>query len=114
SSNRGLAIGGDYWHVYGIVVQHAGDNGILLGGNNNVIERTVTRYNHDTGLQLSRLVAGAPSSEWPSNNLILSAESHDNADSDGEDADGFAAKLTSGPGNVFRYAVSHHNIDDGW
>ncbi|MCK9794236.1 right-handed parallel beta-helix repeat-containing protein [Isoptericola sp. 4D.3] len=114
SANRGLAIGGDYWHVYGIVVQHAGDNGILLGGSNNVIERTVTRFNHDTGLQLSRLVAGAPASEWPSNNLILSAESHDNADSDGEDADGFAAKLTSGPGNVFRYAVAHHNIDDGW
>ncbi|WP_264028969.1 polysaccharide lyase family 1 protein [Cellulosimicrobium sp. SH8] len=113
-ANRGLAIGGDWWHVYGIVVEHAGDNGILLGGSNNVIERVVTRYNHDTGLQLSRLVAGAPASEWPSNNLILSSESHDNADSDGEDADGFAAKLTSGPGNVFRHTVSHNNIDDGW
>jgi hypothetical protein len=45
---------------------------------------------------------------------VLSAESHDNADSDGEDADGFAAKLTVGTGNVFRYAVSHNNIDDGW
>ncbi len=45
---------------------------------------------------------------------MLSSESHDNADSDGEDADGFAAKLTAGPGNVFRYAVSHNNIDDGW
>ncbi|MGC5412632.1 right-handed parallel beta-helix repeat-containing protein, partial [Streptomyces sp. DT225] len=33
---------------------------------------------------------------------------------DGEDADGFAAKLTAGPGNVFRYTVSHNNIDDGW
>ena len=55
-----------------------------------------------------------PSDQWPSNNLVLSAESHDNADSDGEDADGFAAKLTVGPGNVFRYAVSHNNIDDGW
>ena len=113
-ANRGLAIGGDYWHVYGIVVQHAGDNGILLGGSDNVVERTVTAFNRDTGLQLSRLVAGAPEEDWPANNLILSAESHDNADSDGEDADGFAAKLTSGPGNVFRYAVSHHNIDDGW
>jgi len=45
---------------------------------------------------------------------VISAESHDNADSDGEDADGFAAKLTSGTGNVFRYTVSHNNIDDGW
>ncbi len=45
---------------------------------------------------------------------MLSSESHDNADPDGEDADGFAAKLTVGAGNVFRYTVSHHNIDDGW
>ncbi|WP_246835483.1 hypothetical protein [Micromonospora sp. MH33] len=44
----------------------------------------------------------------------MSAEPHDNADSDGEDADGFAAKLTVGSGNIFRYAVSHNNIDDGW
>ena len=114
SSNRGLAVNGSYWHVKGIVVERAGDNGIFVGGSNNVFERTVTRYNRDTGLQLSRMTSDTPSSQWPSNNLILGAESHDNADSDGEDADGFAAKLTSGPGNVFRYAVSHNNIDDGW
>jgi hypothetical protein len=114
SANRGLAVDGSYWHVYGIVVEHAGDNGIFVSGSNNVIERTVTRFNRDTGLQLSRRTSDTPESQWPSNNLILSAESHDNADSDGEDADGFAAKLTSGPGNVFRYDVSHNNIDDGW
>jgi hypothetical protein len=114
SANRGLQLFGDYWHVFGIVVERAGDNGIYVGGSNNVIERTVTRYNRDTGLQLGRIASTTPSSQWPSNNLILSAESHDNADSDGEDADGFAAKLTTGTGNVFRYAVSHHNIDDGW
>ncbi|AOS61647.1 pectate lyase family protein [Actinoalloteichus hymeniacidonis] len=114
SSNRGLAIGADWWHIQGIIVERAGDNGILLGGNNNIIERVVTRFNRDTGLQLSRYAAGAPASEWPSNNLILSSESHDNADSDGEDADGFAPKLTVGPGNVFRNCVAHNNIDDGW
>ncbi|MFB4268354.1 carbohydrate-binding protein [Nonomuraea sp. GTA35] len=113
-ANRGLAVGGSFWHIYGIVVERAGDNGILLAGNNNIIERTVTRFNRDSGLQLSRLVAGAPREQWPSNNLILSAVSHDNADSDGEDADGFAPKLTVGPGNVFRYTVSHNNIDDGY
>jgi hypothetical protein len=113
-ANRGLAVGGSFWHIYGIVVERAGDNGILLAGNNNIIERTVTRFNRDSGLQLSRLVAGAPREQRPSNNLILSAVSHDNADSDGEDADGFAPKLTVGPGNVFRYTVSHNNIDDGY
>ncbi|MBT2232257.1 carbohydrate-binding protein [Nonomuraea sp. NEAU-A123] len=114
SANRGLALNGSFWHLYGIVVEHAGDNGIFVGGSNNIIERTVTRFNRDSGLQISRIASDTPHDQWPSNNLVLSAESHDNADSDGEDADGFAAKLTSGPGNVFRYAVSHNNIDDGW
>ncbi|MFE1397065.1 CBM35 domain-containing protein [Nocardiopsis dassonvillei] len=114
SANRGLALEASYWHVEGIVVEHAGDNGIFVSGSHNVIERTVTRFNRDTGLQLSRRVSSTLESDWPAHNLILSAESHDNADSDGEDADGFAAKLTSGPGNVFRYAVAHNNIDDGW
>ncbi|WP_217242564.1 carbohydrate-binding protein [Streptomyces sp. AC555_RSS877] len=113
-ANRGLAVNGSYWHVKGLVVERAGDNGIFVGGSDNIFERTVTRFNRDTGLQLSRMLSSTPSSQWPSNNLVLSAESHDNADSDGEDADGFAAKLTSGPGNVFRYAVAHNNIDDGW
>lgn len=114
SSNRGIQLNANYWHVYGLTVEHAGDNGIYVGGSNNVIERTVTAYNRDTGLQLGRISSSTPSSQWPSNNLIVSAESHDNADSDGEDADGFAAKLTTGTGNVFRYDVSHNNIDDGW
>jgi hypothetical protein len=114
SANRGLQLNGNYWHVYGITVQNAGDNGIFVGGSNNIIERTVTRGNHDTGLQLSRAASTTPQSQWPSNNLVIRAESYDNADSGGENADGFAAKLTVGTGNVFQYDVSHNNIDDGW
>jgi pectate disaccharide-lyase len=114
SANRGLAIGGSWWHIYGIIVERAGDNGILLGGHNNIIERAITRHNRDSGLQVSRFVAEAPRDQWPSNNLVLSSVSHDNVDSDGEDADGFAPKLTVGSGNVFRYTVAHNNIDDGY
>jgi hypothetical protein len=114
SANRGLTVNGFYWHVKGLTVEYAGDNGIFIGGSYNIIERCITRYNRDTGLQLSRYSSSALQSEWPAYNLILSCESHDNMDSDGEDADGFAAKLTSGEGNVFRYCVSHNNIDDGW
>ncbi|WP_405935686.1 right-handed parallel beta-helix repeat-containing protein [Streptomyces sp. NBC_00726] len=114
SANRGLAVNGDYWHIDGLTVEYAGDNGIFVGGSDNVIEHVVTRFNHDSGLQISRISSDTPDDEWPANNLVLSSESHDNADSDGEDADGFAAKLTAGPGNVFRYTVSHNNIDDGW
>jgi hypothetical protein len=107
-------VNGYFWRIVGIIVERAGDNGIFVGGSNNIIERTVTRFNRDSGLQLSRISESTPQSQWPANNLVLSAESHDNADSDGEDADGFAAKLTIGSGNVFRFAVSHNNIDDGW
>ncbi|MFE0389559.1 carbohydrate-binding protein [Streptomyces bungoensis] len=114
SSNRGIQLFADYWRLYGLTVEHAGDNGIYVGGSNNVIERAVTAYNRDTGLQLGRIASTTPSSQWPSNNLIVSSESHDNVDSTGENADGFASKLTTGTGNVFRYDVSHNNIDDGW
>ncbi|GHE06288.1 hypothetical protein GCM10010339_45870 [Streptomyces alanosinicus] len=114
SSNRGIQLNADYWHLYGLTVEHAADNGIYVAGSNNVIERVVTAYNRDTGLQLGRISSGAPSSQWPSNNLVVSSESHDTKDSTGENADGFASKLTTGTGNVFRYDVSHNNIDDGW
>ncbi|WP_345718831.1 family 16 glycoside hydrolase [Kineosporia mesophila] len=113
-SNRGLALNGNYWHLYGFTVQKAGDNGIAVGGSHNTIERIVTAYNRDSGLQISRVSSAVAKADWPASNLVLSSESHDNADPDGEDADGFAAKLTVGANNVFRYTVSHNNIDDGW
>lgn len=88
---------------------------MLLSGDNNTIESCIFRRNADSGLQLSRYNTSYNSiSQWPSNNLILNCEAYDNKDPDNEDADGFAAKLTSGAGNVFRNCVSHHNIDDGW
>ena len=115
SSNRGLVLDAAFWYLKGLIIEEAGDNGMLLSGNNNTIENCIFRSNHDTGLQLSRYNTAYNSiSEWPSNNLILNCESFNNHDSDNEDADGFAAKLTVGTGNVFRGCVSHHNIDDGW
>jgi hypothetical protein len=115
SSNRGLQLNGHFWHLRGLEVMNAGDNGIYVGGNNNVIELCVTHHNRDTGLQLGRHSSSAPVGEWPADNLILNCTSYDNYDPDnGEDADGFAAKLTTGPGNVFRGCIAHHNIDDGW
>jgi uncharacterized repeat protein (TIGR02543 family) len=115
TSNRGIVLDGSYWHFRGIIIESAGDNGLLLSGDNNTIESCIFRKNADSGLQLSRYNTSYNSiSQWPSNNLILNCEAYDNKDPDNEDADGFAAKLTSGNGNVFRNCVSHHNIDDGW
>jgi uncharacterized repeat protein (TIGR02543 family) len=115
TSNRGIVLDALYWHIKGLIIEKAGDNGMLLSGNSNTIESCIFRGNNDSGLQLSRYNTSYTSiSQWPSNNLILNCEAYDNKDPDNEDADGFAAKLTSGTGNIFRNCVSHHNIDDGW
>lgn len=73
-------------------------------------------HNKDTGLQLSRYNSSYDDiSQWPSNNLIQDCYSHSNYDTDdGEDADGFASKLTSGEGNKFIRCVAKYNVDDGW
>jgi hypothetical protein len=55
--------------------------------------------NRDSGLQLGRWSSSAPRAEWPSNNLVLNCEAYDNYDTlpgSGENADGFACKLTTG------------------
>lgn len=117
SNPRGLWVGGSWWHLKGLIVHGAADNGILICGNHNIVERCVTRFNRDTGLQIARYSSSAPRSEWPSHNLVIHCDSHDNFDhapNAGENADGFAAKLTSGPGNRFHGCIAHHNIDDGW
>ena len=115
SSNRGIVLAANYWDVKGITIKGAGDNGMLLAGNNNIIENCTFRENHDSGLQLSRYNSSYNSiSQWPSNNLIRDCLSTENVDSGREDADGFAAKLTCGEGNKFLNCTSIYNCDDGW
>ncbi|NLD99487.1 MAG: hypothetical protein GX640_06395, partial [Fibrobacter sp.] len=117
TNGRGIQINGSYWYLYGLDVYRAADNGIFVAGNHNVIDRCILRKNRDSGLQISRYASSATKEEWPSYNLILNCESYDNYDEPpcgGENADGFACKLTAGPGNVFRGCYSHNNIDDGW
>lgn len=112
---RGLQLNGSYWHIKGLEVMGAADNGIFVGGNYNIIEQCEIHHNRDSGLQISRYISSATKDEWPSYNLILNCTSHDNMDPDnGEDADGFACKLTAGVGNVFRGCVAYYNVDDGW
>lgn len=114
-ANRGIILDALYWYFKGITIRKSGDNGMLLSGNNNTIDNCIFEKNRDTGLQLSRYnTSYTLISQWPSNNLILNCEAFDNADLGAENADGFAAKLTCGEGNVFRGCISHNNIDDGW
>jgi len=115
-SARGFVLDGSYWHFYGFEVTQAGDNGMLLSGNNNVIENMVFNDNEDTGLQISRYRTDAAAiADWPTNNLVKNCTSKNNCDeATMENADGFAAKLTCGEGNVFDGCISYNNSDDGW
>jgi hypothetical protein len=109
-ANRGILMSGnaDWWHIKGLTIQKAGDNGLYTEGNFGIFERLVTRENRDSGFQLHGMA---------SNNLVLNSDSYLNFDPDknGEDADGFAVKHEDiGPGNIFRGNRAWANSDDGW
>lgn len=115
SNNRGIQINANWWVLYGLIVRGAGDNGIYIGGHHNWVEKCETYKCRDTGIQLGRASSLHQKIEsWPSFNTIINCTSHDNADPTGEDSDGFACKLTTGIGNVFKGCIAYNNIDDGW
>jgi hypothetical protein len=107
---KGISLNGSYWHIRGLTIQYAADNGIAIGGSNNVVEQVIARQNQDSGFQIS-------GSNRPSNNLIVNCDSYANFDfgAGGENADGFAIKFRDlGPGNVVRGARAWENADDGF
>ncbi|WP_024859956.1 dockerin type I domain-containing protein [Ruminococcus flavefaciens] len=115
-ANRGFVLDGSYWHFYGFTIANAGDNGMLLSGDNNIIEMMVFERNQDTGLQISRYNGSYNTiAQWPTNNLVKNCTSRNNCDdATMENADGFAAKLTCGEGNIFDGCMAYCNSDDGW
>jgi Pel9A-like, right handed beta helix region len=116
STNRGITIGGNYWHLRGLEIANAGDNCIAISGSHNVIEDVVTHDCEDTGVQITVGASQAGNDDYGADNLILNCDSYQNFDqaTAGENADGFAAKLRIGPGNVFRGCRAWNNADDGW
>ena len=117
STNRGVSIDTDYVYWYGVDICGAGDNGLYIGGSYNTVEYCEFYNNRDTGLQLGRSFSDYNSIyQWPSYNLVKDCTSHNNYDNEtfGENADGFAAKLTVGFGNVFDGCIAYRNSDDGW
>jgi len=114
-SSRGFQVAGNYWDIKGLTIKNAGDNGMLVQGDYNTIQSCKFQANRDSGLQIARYLSATPTADWPKGNLIKSCTSWDNLDPDnGEDADGFACKLSVSTGNVFDTCYSHHNVDDGW
>jgi len=116
SNNRGIEIEGNYWQIRGLEIANAGDNCIAISGSNNVVDNVVTHDCEDTGLQITVGASQAGNDAYGANNLILNCDSYQNFDqaTGGENADGFAAKLRIGPGNVFRGCRAWNNADDGW
>ena len=114
--STGMIIGGDYWYFNGFDVTRSANaqKGIQVSGNHNTLDQINAYHNGNTGIQISRLNSTDEYENWPSYNLILNCTSYGNADAGYEDADGFAAKLTVGDGNVFDGCIAHHNADDGW
>ncbi|WP_437338705.1 right-handed parallel beta-helix repeat-containing protein [Sorangium sp. So ce394] len=117
ASPRGVELHGSYWHIQGIEIANAGDNGLFISGHHNVVERCVFHHNRDSGLQLGGRLGEleTPEEEWPSHNKIVNCDSYSNFDPpDGGDADGFAPKLNVGEGNEFHGCRAWNNSDDGW
>lgn len=111
--NNGVIIDGNRWKIYNINITKSALHGMKISGNYNIIEKVNTFFNGETGLQISGLAVDTID-QWPSYNLILNCESYDNRDLSENNADGFAAKVTCGPGNVFRGCIAHNNCDDGY
>lgn len=112
----GMVLAGDYWVFRGFDVTNSADaqKGIQVSGNYNLLDSINAYRNGNTGIQISRYLTTDEYENWPAYNTILNCTSYGNADKGFEDADGFAAKLTVGDGNVFDGCIAHHNADDGW
>ncbi|MCH5347198.1 MAG: hypothetical protein J1E63_08820, partial [Muribaculaceae bacterium] len=122
--DRGILLTGNYWHLYGLHIMHAADNGLKLEGSHNRIERCEFSYNLDSGLQMGFGHNFADSGLGSKNdgsfcayNDIIDCDSHHNCDYDsnyGSDADGFACKMHNGIGNRFIRCRAWRNGDDAW
>ena len=112
----GMILAGDYWYFQGFDVTGSANSlkGIQVSGSHNTLDDIMAYRNGNTGIQISRYKSTDGRSDWPSYNLILNCTSYLNADAGYEDADGFAAKLTIGEGNVFDGCIAAYNADDGW
>jgi hypothetical protein len=106
-SSRGISLKASYWHIKGLEVRGAGDNGMMIeGGHYNIIENCAFYRNRDSGLQMGK---------GSSNNKVINCDSYYNADpTDYADADGFAAKLDVGSENYYYGCRAWKNCDDGW
>ena len=106
STARGFTISGSNLYMKNLVIQNAGDNGIWVSGAKNQLDHLITRYNNDSGIQLS---------DNADSNYLHHCYSYRNVDvaTYGANADGFAPKLGA-TNTIFEYCFAWDNADDGW
>lgn len=115
SAKLAFQLWGDYWELEGfdITKSPADIKGIQIGGHHNTLTQVNAYLNGDTGIQISGM-AIEPPERWPTYNKIINCTSWGNCDTAENNADGFAAKLTTREGNEFYGCIAYCNIDDGW
>lgn len=104
----GVKVNGSYWNITNMTIRNAPDCGLVFqSGGYNYVYNVTTSYNGDSGLQIYN---------GGHDNNIVSCKSNENYDAadGGENADGFACKLSAGRNNVFDSCTANHNSDDGW
>lgn len=107
----GLELASCFWRVAGLEFTEKRN---LVLGSFNLVESCVFRDCDETGLMIGRGHPAGFNFAWPSHNLVRNCESFGNIDPKHMNADGFAAKVGVGPGNVFENCVAHDNVDDGF
>ncbi len=108
SSGWGVKVNGSYWNITNMTIRNAPDCGLVLQhGGHNYLYKVVTHDNGDSGLQIYN---------DSHDNYVYYCTSYGNYDEDngGENADGFACKLSAGINNVFDHCEAYDNSDDGW
>ncbi|MDR2805368.1 MAG: T9SS type A sorting domain-containing protein, partial [Dysgonamonadaceae bacterium] len=113
---RGFKVTGNYYHMKGLEICYAPDNGIKVEGSYNIFELLRLHHNGDSGIQIG---LGSNDPDGPDIvcfNLVKNCDSWRNLDwgTNYENADGFACKLSPGPGNRFVGCRAWQNADDGW
>lgn len=112
---RGITIHADalYIHIRDLAIAWSGKNNLYCEGSYCLFERLDIYGSADTGCQMKK----------GGNNVILNVDSHDNFDyktmsgstaNFGGNADGFADKQFTGPGNHYIGCRAWNNSDDGW
>ncbi len=107
----GLMLNSCFWHIRDLEFTKTRN---LITGSFNLVENCVFHDCEETGLMIGRGQPAGFNFAWPSHNTVRGCESFGNIDPKHMNADGFAAKVGVGPGNVFEACVSHDNVDDGY